>query len=89
MNADYRIIAANAAYVREFGGGRQISGRACYEVSHRFNVPCDLAGESCPLKMSLEAGEPQRVLHLHHTPTGEEHVIVETSPVRDESGAIA
>ncbi len=89
MSADYRIIAANAAYVREFGGGRQISGRACYEVSHRFNVPCDLAGESCPLKMSLEAGSPQRVLHLHYTPMGEEHVIVETSPVRDESGAIA
>ncbi len=89
MSADYRIIAANAAYVREYGGGRQISGRTCYEVSHRFKVPCDLAGESCPLKMSLEAGSPQRVLHLHHTPAGEEHVIVETSPVRDENGAIA
>jgi DNA-binding NtrC family response regulator len=89
MSADYRIIAANAAYTREFGLGREIAGRACYEVSHRFDVPCDQAGESCPLKLSLEAGEPQRVLHLHHTPRGEEHVVVETSPIRDESGEIA
>lgn len=89
MSADYRIIAANKAYTREFGGGREIAGRACYEVSHHFHVPCDQAGESCPLKLSLEAGEPQRVLHLHHTPRGEEHVAVETMPIRDESGEIA
>lgn len=89
MSADYRIIAANRAYTREFGGGRELAGRCCYEVSHRFEVPCDQAGESCPLKLSLEAGEPQRVLHLHHTPRGEEHVLVETSPIRDETGEIA
>jgi two-component system, NtrC family, response regulator HydG len=89
MSADYRIIAANAAYTREFGGGRELAGRSCYEVSHRFDVPCDQAGESCPLKLSLEAGAPQRVLHLHHTPRGEEHVLVETSPIRDETGEIA
>ncbi len=88
MSADYRIIAANAAYIREFGGGRKITGRTCYEVSHHFDVPCDQAGESCPLKLSLEMGEPQRVLHLHHTPRGEEHVAVETTPIRDERGEI-
>jgi len=89
MNAEYRIIAANTAYLREFGGGMPITGRTCYEVSHHFNVPCDQAGESCPLKQSLEAGAPQRVLHLHHTPRGEEHVDVETTPIRDDQGQIA
>jgi transcriptional regulator with PAS, ATPase and Fis domain len=89
MNAEYRIIAANAAYIREFGGGGEIVGRCCYEVSHHFSVPCDQAGESCPLKQSLEAGEPQRVLHLHHTPRGDEHVDVETTPIRDDRGQIA
>ncbi|MBS1140471.1 MAG: sigma54 specific transcriptional regulator, Fis family [Proteobacteria bacterium] len=88
MDADYRIVAANAAYVHEFGGDKPLAGRACYEVSHRFNVPCDQAGESCPLKQSLETGEPQRVLHLHHTPRGEEHVAVETTPIRDDQGQI-
>lgn len=88
MDADYRIVAANTAYAREFGGGQPIRGRTCYEVSHRFSVPCDQAGESCPLKQSLEARSPQRVLHLHHTPRGEEHVDVETTPIFDEAGQV-
>ena len=88
MAADYRIVAANAAYIREFGGAKPLAGRRCYEVSHRFDVPCDQAGESCPLKQSLDTGEPQRVLHLHHTPRGEEHVAVETTPIRDDQGQI-
>ena len=89
MGADYRIIAANAAYVREFGDGVPVIGRHCYAVSHHFDTPCDQAGESCPLKLSLDSGVPQRVLHLHHTPRGEEHVAVETTPIRDERGQIA
>ena len=89
MNADYRIVAANAAYLREFSGGKNVTGRFCYEVSHHFDVPCDQAGESCPLRQSLDAGTQQRVLHLHHTPRGEEHVDVETTPIRDDQGRIA
>ena len=88
MDVDYRVIAANAAYTAEFGAGQPIAGRFCYEVSHHIDVPCDQAGESCPLKQSLEAGAPQRVLHLHHTPRGEEHVDVETTPIRDDQGQI-
>ena len=88
MDADYRIFGANAAYIRDFGGKDDLAGRTCYEVSHRFDVPCDQAGESCPLKLSQESGVPQQVLHLHHTPRGEEHVSVETTPIRDESGDI-
>ena len=88
MDADYRVVAANAAYRREFGGVGEVEGRYCYEVSHRFTVPCDQAGESCPLKLSLSSGEAQRVLHLHQTPRGEEHVAVETTPIRDPAGAI-
>jgi len=89
MSSDYRIIAANAAYVRDFGDAQSIKGRTCYEVSHRFKVPCDEAGESCPMKRSQKSGTPQRVLHLHHTPRGEEHVAVETTPIRDETGRVA
>ncbi len=88
MDADYRIVAANAAYTREFGGGRPVIGRLCYEVSHHFTVPCDQAGESCPLQGSKADGKSRRVLHLHQTPRGEEHVDVETTPVRDDGGRI-
>jgi transcriptional regulator with PAS, ATPase and Fis domain len=88
MDADYRIVAANRAYVREFSQGRPIRGRHCYEVSHHFTVPCDQAGESCPLRISQESGTSQQVLHLHHTSRGEEHVVVETNPIRDDQGGI-
>ncbi|MER2622478.1 MAG: sigma-54-dependent Fis family transcriptional regulator [Accumulibacter sp.] len=88
MDAEYRIIAANRAYLREFAQGRPVRGRHCYEVSHHFTVPCDQAGESCPLRMSQEHGTSHQVLHLHHTPRGEEHVAVETNPIRDEEGTL-
>ncbi|HEX8963455.1 MAG TPA: sigma 54-interacting transcriptional regulator, partial [Rhodocyclaceae bacterium] len=89
LDADFRIVAANRAYSQEFAQGRPLAGRHCYEVSHHFTVPCDQAGESCPLRMSQESGKVQRVLHLHHTPRGEEHVDVETTPLRNENGEIA
>ncbi len=86
---DYRIIAANAAYRKSCADGRSVVGRTCYDVSHHYSVPCDRAGESCPLSRSLQSGQRERVLHLHHTPRGEEYVNIELSPVRDGSGEIA
>jgi two-component system response regulator HydG len=88
LSADYRIQAANGAYRRAFGepgsGGREY----CYEVSHHYSLPCDQAGESCPLMRCRITGQPQRDLHLHHTPRGEEHVDVELYPVRGPAGNI-
>ncbi len=88
MDRHYRIIAANPAYRRLFSAGAQVVGRRCFEVSHRFDVPCDEAGESCPLRLASESESQQRVLHLHHTSNGEEHVDVEIAPVRDDSGVV-
>ncbi|HJV26810.1 MAG TPA: sigma-54-dependent Fis family transcriptional regulator [Aromatoleum sp.] len=89
LDTDYRIVAANRAYAREFGDGNSVVGRRCFEVSHGYAVPCDHAGENCPIHACRDSGIQQRVLHLHHTPRGEEHVEVETTPLRDSSGEIA
>ncbi|MFZ5483703.1 MAG: sigma-54 interaction domain-containing protein [Pseudomonadota bacterium] len=89
VDTHYRILAANPAYVREFGARKDMVGRTCYEVSHRFDKPCDQCGETCPLQTSLKTGQPGRVLHLHHTPRGEEHVDVELVPIQDEFGRVA
>jgi len=86
---DYRILAANLAYRRSCGGGGEVVGRRCFEVSHRYPVPCDKAGESCPLQRSLQSGQRERVVHLHHTPQGEGYENIELSPIRDDSGQIA
>ena len=61
-------------------------GRTCYEVSHHFSVPCDQAGESCPLGRARESGQRERVLHLHHTPQGESYVNIELVPLLDAMG---
>ena len=65
---DYRIVAANSAYRRQFGHGAQVVGRTCHAVSHHSPVPCDQAGETCPLARARLSGQRERVLHLHHTP---------------------
>jgi two-component system, NtrC family, response regulator HydG len=86
---NYRVVAANAAYLRDYGARRKVIGRTCYDVSHHYSLPCDQAGESCPLARSLKSGQRERVLHLHHTPRGDEYVDIELSPLRDASGEIA
>lgn len=86
---DYRILAANKAYRRSYGGGHAIVGQTCYAVSHRYPAPCDKAGETCPLKESLVSGQRERVLHLHHTPEGEAYVNIELAPVLNAQGEIA
>ncbi|MBP9909204.1 MAG: sigma-54-dependent Fis family transcriptional regulator, partial [Rubrivivax sp.] len=83
FDRQYRILAANAAYRRQFAPHGSVVGRTCYEISHRYAVPCDQAGESCPLARARESGQRERVLHLHHTPLGEAYVNIELVPLRD------
>ncbi|NHZ63230.1 sigma-54 interaction domain-containing protein [Massilia genomosp. 1] len=89
LDPDYNILAANDAYRRQFGAaGKPFIGQKCYRVSHHYELPCDQAGEHCPMKKARELRGPDRVLHIHHTPRGPEHVDVELRPIFDEHGAI-
>lgn len=88
LDLDYFILAANAAYTRIFGGTPVAEGRRCFEVSHGYSVPCDQAGEDCPLRLATESGQVSRLMHVHHTPRGEEHVDVETHPIPDTDGKV-
>jgi transcriptional regulator with PAS, ATPase and Fis domain len=84
LDPDYNILAANTAYQRQFGTtDRPYIGHKCYRVSHHYDVPCDQAGEHCPMKKAFELKGPDRVLHIHHTPRGPEHVDVELRPILD------
>ena len=86
FDQQYRILAANAAYRRQFSPHQNVLGRTCYEVSHHFDQPCDQAGESCPLARARASGQREQVLHLHHTPQGEEYVNIELSPLCNADG---
>ena len=89
LDPDYNILAANTAYLRQFGSvDHPVIGHKCYRVSHHYDMPCDQAGEHCPMKKAQDLRGPDRVLHIHHTPRGPEHVEVELRPIFDEHGAI-
>jgi transcriptional regulator with PAS, ATPase and Fis domain len=88
VDLDYRILAANKAYREAFAARESVVGRRCYEVSHRYARPCDEMGELCPRRSALASRHTEHVLHIHHTPRGDEHVQVELNPVRDSSGEI-
>jgi len=86
LDPDYNILAANTAYQRQFGTtDKPYVGHKCFRISHHYDVPCDQAGEHCPMKKAFEMKGPDRVLHIHHTPRGPEHVDVELRPILDEA----
>ena len=87
LDTAHNILAANRAYLRQFGSVEQpVIGQKCYRISHHYDVPCDQAGEHCPLKKAQELRGADRVLHIHHTPRGPEHVEVELRPIFDADG---
>ncbi|HEX9206670.1 MAG TPA: sigma 54-interacting transcriptional regulator, partial [Steroidobacteraceae bacterium] len=90
LDPDYRIVATNSAYHACCGSHCACStiGRYCYEVSHGYDAPCDSLGEPCPLEAARDSGHAERCVHVHHTAAGQEHVEIEITPLRDETGAI-
>ena len=89
LDPDYTILAGNAAYRQQFGTeDRPFAGQKCFRISHGYDVPCDQAGEHCPMAQARANKAPDRVLHVHHTPRGPEHVDVELRPILDERGEI-
>ena len=86
-DADYRIVAANRAYRQIFRDSPEPVGSTCFAVSHGFEVPCDQAGEPCPLRHSLASGRRERALHLHHGPDGEAYVEIELTPLANGARA--
>ncbi|MBH3426655.1 sigma-54-dependent Fis family transcriptional regulator [Pseudomonas alkylphenolica] len=89
LDTDYNILAANAAYQRQFTAGEQSPvGGKCHRVSHHYAVPCDQAGELCPMRKAWDSRAPERVLHVHHTPRGPEHVDVELRPILNAKGEV-
>ncbi len=86
VSADYEIEATNSLYSERFGEIDFESNPKCFAVSHGYKKPCDQCGEDCPLKAAKESGHKEKVLHIHQTPNGPEHIDVEMIPIFDEDG---
>lgn len=87
VTADYKILATNDLYADQFGEINPEQSNYCYQVSHGYTKPCDQAGEDCPLIAAKSSLRKERVLHIHQTPRGKEHVDVELLPIT-ESGKV-
>ncbi|MGI1677866.1 MAG: sigma-54 dependent transcriptional regulator [Cellvibrionaceae bacterium] len=88
VSSDYEILSTNSLYQDQFGDLDLNSSPNCYQVSHGFEVPCDQAGESCPLNAAKKSGKKERVLHIHQTPRGKEHVDVEMIPILNDKNEV-
>lgn len=88
VSVDYEILATNQHYEVAFGELKPDKTHRCYEVSHGYKVPCDQAGEDCPLGAAKQSGHKERVLHIHQTPRGKEHVDVEMLPIHNQQGKL-
>lgn len=86
VSAEYEILATNREYEDSFGAIDFQHTNRCYEISHGYKKPCDQAGEDCPLGAAKASGHKERVLHIHQTPRGREHVDVEMLPIHNRDG---
>jgi transcriptional regulator with PAS, ATPase and Fis domain len=89
VSADYQILATNRHYTDAFGAIALEEEPRCYKVSHGYSKPCDQSGEDCPLGAAVASGHKERVLHIHQTPRGKEHVDVEMLPIHNSRGDLA
>jgi DNA-binding NtrC family response regulator len=89
VSADYEILATNQQYLDAFGEIEFDKTPRCFEVSHGYSKPCDQSGEDCPLGAAVASGHKERVLHIHQTPRGREHVDVEMLPIHNAEGDLA
>ncbi|MDA8389264.1 MAG: sigma 54-interacting transcriptional regulator [Gammaproteobacteria bacterium] len=90
IDADYRIVAANAAYCSAYGAEeKQIVGRLCYEVSHHRTSPCHLHKEDCPHQQVFETGQTHEVFHVHYDYHGNaEQARILGYAIRDAEGRV-
>lgn len=71
IDAEYRIVAANQSYCRQYGMSREeVLTRRCHEISHHSTRPCHENGELCPHLALFSSGQASEVLHTHYDGDG-------------------
>lgn len=84
IDKGYRILASNPAYEKRYG--KHKAGSHCFEVSHGYDSPCHIHGESCPLQQSKQSKGPAKALHIHQQQDHRQYCKVKTIPVPDHRG---
>lgn len=88
LTPDHRILASNQAYRDRYGEVPNPGRSLCHHVSHGYDRPCELEGETCPVRAALATGRPSRVTHVHRHGDHLEHCDIELQPVADAHGEV-
>lgn len=90
IDRDFKIISANQGYLNQCKQTTgEVIGRHCYEISHRIDKPCHLAGEACSVKEAFETGLSRRIIHTHFDKAGKPIYIETVSyPLKNSAGEI-
>jgi len=89
IDRDYRILTANRAFCSQLNMAcDEVTGRHCYEISHRRRRPCFEEGEECAVRKVFDTGESQLSVHRHED--GDRTILVETKafPMTDGEGNV-
>lgn len=82
QDREYRLTAANDAFRKDFG---EIEGRYCYQVYKQRPEKC----ENCPVERTFRDGQRHQSEEIVHTIDGREvHVLVNTTPIRNDDGEV-
>ncbi len=89
IDPDYRILTANRSYCEWAGLSLDsISGRPCYEVTHKLRRPCSEEGRDCSVKRAFETGAACVVEFRSQDARGRfTYVEKKAFPVNDSSGS--
>lgn len=88
VTPQYQILASNQHYLESYGKIDTSKPAYCFKVSHNNDCPCEQAGEPCPLSAAYASGKKERVLHIHHSPRGKEHIDIEILPILNDKREI-
>lgn len=82
QDRDLHLLEANTKFQKDFG---EIDGRYCYQIYKHRSEKCEI----CPVERTFRDGLPHRSEERVTTLDGRDvWVIVNTTPIRDESGKI-
>jgi PAS domain S-box-containing protein len=90
VDREYRILAANRAFCTMANrSAEQVKGQTCHAILYHADRPCHDTGRPCPVRHTLETGEPNFVTHSYKDEFGTQHVLeLKTYPIFDASGTV-
>lgn len=90
IDREFRLLAANRAYCVMVGATEeQLLQRRCYERSPHCDFSCWKTEGACPVRRTLENGEPHAALHTKTSADGAaSHFEVKSFPMTDALGGV-